>query len=77
MKFFEKLNRWTNPQPANNVPVIDSLKSDELWKFVQKPQGDAEAQAKAEELRALWLKAQQEATEARSSGNTDWAISGG
>lgn len=62
---------------TNNTPEISSLKSEELWQFVQRPEGGADAESRASDLRAIWENAQESTDRAaRATGKSaqEWAL---
>jgi len=77
MKLFQFLSR-KNETSTNNDPTISSLKSEELWQFIQRPEGIENADTCAAELADIWAEAKSAASRAsRSTGEAsqEWAIS--
>jgi len=76
MKLFQFLSR-KNETSTNNDPTISSLKSEELWQFIQRPEGIENAETRAADLADIWAKAQSAASRAaRGTGNAsrDWVL---
>ncbi len=63
MKFFQFLSRKPHLSTSND-PTISSLKSEELWQFIEKPEGSEQASSRAEDLADIWAKAQEAASRA-------------
>jgi hypothetical protein len=53
------------PQPStDNVPTISSLKSEELWQFIEKPEGSDQSNSLADDFAEIWANAQEAADRA-------------
>ncbi|MFK8055217.1 MAG: hypothetical protein AB8F78_03765 [Saprospiraceae bacterium] len=73
MKFFQLFSRKPKTT-SNETPTIPSLKSEELWQFIQKPEG-VSADTRAADLSDIWAKAQDAAASAtRGTGEVEWAM---
>lgn len=71
LKFFSKESKASE----EDVPTIDSLKSDELWQFIERPAGGDNADARIADLKSIWDDAQKAAENAdRSNAQQDWVI---
>ena len=64
LEFFSNKTKTSD----QDVPTIDSLKSDELWKFIERPAGGDNADARIADLKSIWNDAQ-EAAEKASRGS--------
>jgi len=76
MKFFKLFSR--KPKKATQeTPTIPSLKSEELWQFIQKPSGTENDETRASDLVDLWANAKasaESATHSTDQGDKDWAL---
>jgi len=77
MKMLQLFCRKTSV-PTNSTPTISSLKSEELWQFIERPEGGVNADSRASDLAAIWENAYAvSALETSGTGHSSqhWAIS--